>query len=53
VVRVTSANAAGDVVATGAARVFVNDLQIARMSDPMASGVVVETGSNNVFAGRV
>ena len=38
-------------LAQGSSTVFVNKLQAGRITDPVACGSVVATGSGNVFAG--
>jgi uncharacterized Zn-binding protein involved in type VI secretion len=39
------------VLASGSGTVFVNNLQIARIGDPVACGSAIAAGSGNVFAG--
>jgi hypothetical protein len=48
----TSANIKGATVVAPSTTVFVEDKGIARESDGMSDGGVVNTGSTNIFAGK-
>jgi uncharacterized Zn-binding protein involved in type VI secretion len=39
------------VLGAGSSTVFVNEVSVGRIGDPVACGSVVSTGSGNVFAG--
>ncbi len=48
----TSTNAVGASVVTTSKTVFIEDKGIARESDIMSDGGIVDTGSTTVFAGK-
>ena len=42
----------GSTLSTGSGTVYANGLQVGRVTDPVACGSTVQTGSPNVFAGK-
>ena len=40
------------ILAAGSGTVFANDLGVGRITDPVACGSTVQTGSPNVYAGK-
>ena len=42
----------GSTLSAGSGTVYANGLQVGRVTDPVACGSTVQTGSPNVFAGK-